>query len=403
MACGHGAMTGQRMMWAIAGPWPGESAGRWPVGTRLVTAAWLLLPAVAMAQNTYPPPGTAVYPTPGAPVPGVPAYVAAGSYPAGAAPAPYAGQPYGGSPYPSQGYPAASYPATGQPAAPLPGPTRAPPYQLYTGSRTAPSQPSLTGPYARPVGDPLTPVPATVGRPQPRSAAPVRAGALVPGEGIRNPIWTRGLGLHVAFWMAASLPRVNRFTNTSQGALAGGTVGIDKATDGVVFAPSVALGWSLHRLGLNLPFRIEAEYTARNKIQVNAAPFVTNGGAMANVISVIENQSMMMNLYWDIHRPGKDFQPYVGFGIGSSWNVTQANVVTAAYNENASRTSTAMTYSLMAGFGYRFDDAWMIDTRYRYINMGEVQWGPTTANPAFEVDAQSLTSHELGVGLRYHF
>jgi len=313
----------------------------------------------------------------------------------------------------SPGYAPPAVPAPTQPQSAYPQPTQAPPYQSYSGPYAAPRQPGLTGPYVGSVPDPLTPVPAAVGRPQPRVVVTpaARQGqgqgqgpALVPSDGISNPIWTRGLGLYFATWASASLPTVDNFTNEAiTGALAGGTVEIDEASDGVVFAPSVAIGYSLHRLGINLPIRLEAEYTARNKFQLNPQPFVSNGGTSANVTSVIENQSVMMNLYYDFYRPGKRFQPYLGFGIGSSWNVTQSNVTTANYNEHITRTSQAVTYSLMAGFGYRFADGWMIDTRYRYVDMGEVQWGPTIGSPTFEVRAQGLSTHELGVGLRYHF
>ena len=59
----------------------------------------------------------------------------------------------------------------------------------------------------------------------------------------------------------------------------------------------------------------------------------------------------------------------------------------------------------MAGIGYQISDRAIIDVGYRYLDLGDANSERVDSagfvNPRVNVD--DITSHEIKIGLRYHF
>ena len=116
---------------------------------------------------------------------------------------------------------------------------------------------------------------------------------------------------------------------------------------------------------------------------------------------------MMLNAYYDLGNHG-GFVPYVGAGVGGSYN-KMGNVYftgpTPFLNEVIGSNQLSLAWSLMAGVEYKFSSRASIDVAYRYIDFGSVYSdhgdSANNWNPRFKLD--DLAAHELMVGVRYKF
>lgn len=213
---------------------------------------------------------------------------------------------------------------------------------------------------------------------------------------------------YFSIYAAAALPRISSVENTSTGTLAGYTVITEETMDGVVFSPSAIVGYNFKNLGL--PFRLEAEYTIRGKTEYREEPvFSGNGLDNSTLQGVVENQTFLANFMYDINIGSKRWTPFIGAGVGVSWNNGEAYQLTpnstGAY-ERVNNVSTELAWSLMGGVSLAFGTDWSFDTRYRYVDMGKVSWGPTetlggsTWAMGLEGD---FSTHEFAMGFRYQF
>ncbi|MEM7653699.1 MAG: outer membrane beta-barrel protein [Pseudomonadota bacterium] len=213
--------------------------------------------------------------------------------------------------------------------------------------------------------------------------------------------YRRGYGFTASAFANGAFPRIRNVTNGSTGGLSGQTVTTEDSTDFLVFAPSLAVGYNLHRWGI--PIRAEIEYAARGKVEYDAQP-VLSGATGVDVQSTVKNDTVMANLYLDFSRPGKKWQPYIGLGLGVSFNDTNADVTDNGSLIRVSKKLTEFAYSGMAGVAYPLGQNWWFDTRLRYVNLGSLQFGPQqVTGGGLQLDAETLDSIELGIGLRWHF
>ncbi len=120
----------------------------------------------------------------------------------------------------------------------------------------------------------------------------------------------------------------------------------------------------------------------------------------------LKTYTLMLNAYYDIGRFGR-FVPYVGAGIGAAYH--QLDDISFTGNP-ASTTSIhgnndlAFAWALMAGVGVQLTDRAILDIGYRYLDAGSIKSQRSDAgfnDNAVKLD--DLTSHEVKVGLRYHF
>jgi opacity protein-like surface antigen len=141
----------------------------------------------------------------------------------------------------------------------------------------------------------------------------------------------------------------------------------------------------------------------------------------------IENDVVLFNLYYDFNRSGR-FSPYVGAGLGFTFNRTTSGTATSTCNctgaiEGGEETDFAA--ALMAGLtmqigggqtmvGGSSKDGPMavdsgrnlyLDLGYRFLYLGDVTTGQIVNSvPVAEVvTVDSITEHEFRVGLRYDF
>lgn len=123
----------------------------------------------------------------------------------------------------------------------------------------------------------------------------------------------------------------------------------------------------------------------------------------------VKNYTMMVNAYYDLGNHG-GFVPYVGAGVGASYNKLNPVYFTGTagtiyHNEILGANQLSLAWSLMAGVEYKFSSRASIDVGYRYLDMGSVHSDHGDSgnfwNPRFKLD--DLTAHELMVGVRYKF
>lgn len=141
----------------------------------------------------------------------------------------------------------------------------------------------------------------------------------------------------------------------------------------------------------------------------------------------IESDVVLFNLYYDFNRGGR-FSPYVGAGLGFTFNRTTEGVATSTCGCTGiieEGEDTEVAGALMAGFttkirggqtvvgGSSKDGPMTVDTGrnlyldvgYRFLYLGEVATGAivTTVPVAEDPTVESITAHEFRVGLRYDF
>ena len=121
----------------------------------------------------------------------------------------------------------------------------------------------------------------------------------------------------------------------------------------------------------------------------------------------LKTYTLMLNAYYDIGKFGR-FVPYIGAGIGAAYHQLDDISFTgnpALTNSIRGNNDLAFAWALMAGVGIQLSDRAVLDIGYRYLDTGSItsQRSDTAffVNPA--VKLEDLTSHEIKVGLRYHF
>lgn len=121
----------------------------------------------------------------------------------------------------------------------------------------------------------------------------------------------------------------------------------------------------------------------------------------------VKSYTMMFNAYKDLGNYG-GLTPYVGAGIGASYNMAEdfyftgnPNLVNRIHGDR----DLSFAWALMAGVGYQVSDRAILDFGYRYLDLGSTgsENGDSAGNWNPRVDIDDLTSHEFKVGLRYHF
>jgi opacity protein-like surface antigen len=120
----------------------------------------------------------------------------------------------------------------------------------------------------------------------------------------------------------------------------------------------------------------------------------------------IDTYTAMVNGYYDFGN-FRGFVPYVGVGVGMALH--EMGKVTIDHPGSPvpqhGDTKVDLAWSLMAGFGYQLTSRAILDVGYRYSDLGTAYSSQgdlaQNMNPKLVVD--DMTSHEIKVGLRYHF
>ena len=121
--------------------------------------------------------------------------------------------------------------------------------------------------------------------------------------------------------------------------------------------------------------------------------------------------------YWDITNYA-GFTPYVGGGIGASYNELSGGHVSSE-GTGSSLTGRIdggnydFAYHVTFGMSYDMTTNLKFDLAYRYVNFGsangtisypmQVCGGAGNCSPVASLDVGTIDSHQVKVGLRYHF
>jgi len=130
----------------------------------------------------------------------------------------------------------------------------------------------------------------------------------------------------------------------------------------------------------------------------------------------------LFNLYYDLFTHS-GFTPYVGAGIGFSFNeINRSNVTTTTtcnlvtdpdcdspvgrasetYAADEKKHSMALAAAFSAGFSYAFSSAAALDFNYRYLYLDESEVGLTLNGVPSIVSIGETSEHQLRAGVRFN-
>lgn len=163
------------------------------------------------------------------------------------------------------------------------------------------------------------------------------------------------------------------------------------------------------------PLRSELVYsTFGDQSFIDDTKFVTDISDERTTTKV-KQESLMLNLLYDIKIDSEKFTPYIGAGLG----VSKTNV--SAKQEDSPKTDrsadfsevsdTNFMWSLIVGANYKMTEKTMLGFGYRYTDAGristEANCKSTTSSNAIcdtgEKHSADLTSHLLFVNINYYF
>ncbi len=215
-------------------------------------------------------------------------------------------------------------------------------------------------------------------------------------------------GLYVSGKLGVSFMSADDATNTSNAnSSAGSTAGGALATPskslsrGTVMPLGGAIGFDWSK-NFNVPIRTELEYLYRTGFGSRQNPSYTNAAVATQYSSIGYNQSLMVNAYYDIKEFSKTFVPYVGGGLGASWNNTTTDSAAAAPGSTWSRgrrSTQDFAWNIGAGVGYSVTDHIVLDVSYRYSHLGDSAVGEKSSSE----QTSTMTANELLFGVRYVF
>ncbi len=140
-------------------------------------------------------------------------------------------------------------------------------------------------------------------------------------------------------------------------------------------------------------FRGDITFDYLNDTDVSA----TNGGATHR--TDLSSVAILANVYYDL-RGREGLNPYIGAGIGMSYNETDAHTINGSAGTNG-HGQAEFAAALMAGFSYRMSEQWMLDAGYRYLFLGDAK--TESGGAASELHIDDIRAHELRFGVRYEF
>lgn len=140
----------------------------------------------------------------------------------------------------------------------------------------------------------------------------------------------------------------------------------------------------------NVPVRSELDYTYRTDAKIKTGL----DSAEYSDHFKIKNSTLMVNNYYDFYN-SSDFTPYVGVGLGMSFNKYK-------FEDAGSISKNKFAWAGMAGVSYKIMDDLTANVEYRYLDSGKIKHTESDANSTDKFSAK-LQSHDLSVGLRYTF
>jgi opacity protein-like surface antigen len=143
-------------------------------------------------------------------------------------------------------------------------------------------------------------------------------------------------------------------------------------SDNVVGSINAALGYQFETLALRAEVAYRwlsnADYDWEPLLSLNQGPGIPNG------YGTIEAQAVLLSLYYDFYTGGGPLTPFIGAGIGSSFNRTslklQGSGGTGATQDHS---NSEFAWATSVGLKYEITPNWLVDVRGEYLSLGKTQ------------------------------
>ena len=143
------------------------------------------------------------------------------------------------------------------------------------------------------------------------------------------------------------------------------------------------------------PLRVELEYALRGNSEKSW------GSHWGSVDCTWNSSTLFANLYYDF-RNDSAFVPYIGAGIGMSFNYLGFDLHRDRSAVSRDESTTNFAWNVGAGVAYNVNDALYIDAAYRYVDLGYTEASGTLNGDQIKVGSRPY-NHEFMLGLRFAF
>lgn len=172
----------------------------------------------------------------------------------------------------------------------------------------------------------------------------------------------------------------------------GVAAGIFDNDDGnLVVGAAGLLGYDFSGDDVPVSLEFSTNWRARHDMDVG---FV-GGGVKSNVQTV----DFMMSALYDIPL-GTEIQPYIGGGVGMSWNEADSEDLDIAITDLGTNSNMDFAWQLQGGIKYPLGDVMKLRVDYRYVELGEVE---TNLAPGGEAIKADLYAHDIRMGVTWDF
>ena len=144
-----------------------------------------------------------------------------------------------------------------------------------------------------------------------------------------------------------------------------------------------------------MPLRVELEYALRGNSEKSW------GSNWGSVDCTWNSSTLFANLYYDF-RNDSAFVPYIGAGIGMSFNYLGFDLHRGGDDVSRSDSTTNFAWNVGAGVAYNVNDALYIDAAYRYVDLGYTEASGSLRGDQIKVGSRPY-NHEFMLGLRFAF
>ena len=152
-----------------------------------------------------------------------------------------------------------------------------------------------------------------------------------------------------------------------------------------------------------LPVRTELEVAHRFRFDLDLQDRGAPGGTIDYEANVRTTSVLFNALYeW---RNDTSFTPFIGGSVGWARNTADSDrvvIVPGLPRTSKETDSDDLAWGGMLGVDWRFAGNWSAELAYRYIDLGEVEVGPFSANND-GVTADDYTAHDVILSLSYRF
>ena len=164
-------------------------------------------------------------------------------------------------------------------------------------------------------------------------------------------------------------------------------------------------------------FRVDVTGEYRGPSSFHGLDLIDDGGPTINDYRTKKSEwTFLANAYFDLGTYYERLTPFVGAGIGASYNrihdLTDTNLINIAGGAFCSVNGCAdangkwsLAWALHAGLAYTISPNMIFEVAYRYLHLGDAESGDLVSNVGVNngnrLHFDDLASHDIKVGLRY--